>query len=168
MTPRRFGTVSGLMCFVTLLFGSPLSAQTPIQGPHNGPVSPSLYVWRMTPTADYERWYKAMEKCTGMKGAYKRIDWLMVEAPWLQGQRRTHGSWQGSDNGKARITVNAEEWTDSMLVMHEALHDILWRNDFVPPPLPDWASDTDSIEAKHPKPFFGRCAKTYYDDPTPA
>lgn len=166
MTPRRFARVAGL-AFVAVFLAGNLLAQSPQagQGPHNGPVSPGLYVWRFTPTADYARWYRAMERCTGMKGAYKRVSWLMVEAPWLRGQRRTHGSWSGNnDNGTARITVNAEEWQDSMLVAHEALHDILWRNGFVPPSLMPWATDADSIRAKHPTPPFDVCAPTYYDD----
>lgn len=160
MSPRLCGLIAGLACLLTLS----LSAQAP----HNGPVSPGLYVWRLVPPPEYQRWYQAMEKCSGMKGAYKRVSWLMVAAPWIDGQRHTHGSWQGdNDNGTARITVNALESQDSTLVTHEALHDILWRNGWKMPALPDWASDTDSIEAKHPKPLFGTCAPTYYEDPRP-
>jgi hypothetical protein len=159
--------MAGVMCFLALIAGE-LWGQTAQSGPHNGPVSPSLYVYRIAnPPADYARWYKAMERCSGMKGAYRRVSWLMVSAPWLTGQRRTHGSWEGNnDNGAARIVVNREEWLDSTLVTHEALHDILWRNGFRMPPLPPTATDTDSIEAKHPKPY-GRCAPTYYDDERP-
>jgi hypothetical protein len=160
MTPRTFGLIAGL----SFLLVFTLSAQ--MTGPHNGPVMPSLYVYRIDkPPVQYAEWYRSMEKCTGMKGSYRRIKWLMVQAPWITGQRKTHGSWQGdNDNGTAKVVVNAEEWMDSTLVTHEALHDILWRNGFTLPDLPPWATDTDSIEAKHPKPWFGRCAPTYYDD----
>lgn len=137
--------------------------QPDVGEPHIGKVLPGLYIRRFNPPEEYERWYHAMEKCVGARGDYRKVEWLVVAAPWLDGQRRTHGSWE-SKNGRERITVNAQEWLDSTLVMHEAIHDILWRAGWRRPPLADSATDTDSILAQHPTPPFERCATTFYTD----
>lgn len=156
----------GFFLALFLLIPSAASAQGGFLRPHNGLVLPGVYITRMIPPPQYKAWYQSMERCVGAKGDYKKVEWLVVAVPWVTGQRKTHGSWSGTadNSGQARITVNAEEWEDSTLIQHEAIHDILWRNGWRAPPLPVWATDTDTIYAKHPAPPYGKCAPTFYNE----
>lgn len=95
-------------------------AQAPADAVRRVPV---LYVNQIKPLANYERWYKWAEACTGLKGNYKKVRWYVTPAPWNDGQHGgllTYGMWQRGN----RITLNLPEVNDSVLVIHEVLHDL--------------------------------------------
>jgi hypothetical protein len=114
-----------------------------------------LIITAFRPPADYARWYANMESCLGMEGDFESVRWLVVPAPWRGSdavEGLTHGFWLREGH---QIIVNAQEWQDSALVEHEAVHDILSYN-------------RDSLTAfqrteQHPQPFFdGVCAPELY------
>ncbi len=109
--------------------------------------------------AVYAVWYHAAERCIGLPGNVRAVHWYVVPAPWgPAGAGKTHAEWQVA-SGQHRITVNAEESTDSVLVMHEAIHDILWIN--------GWRWPDTTSAAKHPIPPFDRCAPAFYTPRNP-
>lgn len=151
----------GLALALGMSSGSLLAQSPARQASQVGPVLPGLYMNRFIPPDSYARWYKAAEDCTHMRGDYERVEWLMVQAPWLEGQWKTLGSWEWMSLGYARIVVNRQDWMDSTLVMHEAIHDILWRNGWRPQ-VAAGISSKDSLIARHPSPPFDRCAPAFF------
>lgn len=131
------------------------------------------------PPYEYREWYKQAEECSGRRGNFSKIRWFVVPHPWgadSTGRGYTHAQWQGDRNAKDRykaittILVNGDEWRQRDLVMHEALHDILYRSGWSPDTLKlqrELAKVTtrkDSvyveIAAMHPMPPYEYCAPT--------
>jgi hypothetical protein len=146
-----------------LCLASPVAAQT-AENPTR------VYATEFRPPAEYKQWYRDVEKCTGMKGAYHRVMWAVTEHPWQTGvfwngkPRYTYGQWTGmSDGSTGLILVTAVDWRNEFYVKHEILHDILWRNGFRAPDVDSTASDTTRIRASHPAPPYEKCAPTYID-----
>jgi hypothetical protein len=148
MTPRWFPRIAGLTCFLVLLVASPADAQYATDtvkaiASSGGP----LYLTPFRPPVEYRRWYHAMEWCLRLKGDYEAVTWFVVPEPWSDGRApgHTHGFWRAPH----KIVLNALEWRDSVLVSHEAAHDILGSNGLQAVP--------------HPQPYFnGHCADSLY------
>lgn len=129
------------------------------------PIRPGLYLTRITPSPIYASIYRAVERCSGGHGDYSKVEWLTVPAPWLSGQHQTLGSWEALDGGRSRIILNAKQLSSIGLIAHESLHDILWRSGWEGPPYGAESTWDDSVQVRHPRPPFGKCAPTYLDLP---
>lgn len=107
-----------------------------------------VMVRRIAPPPEYARWYRAMERCAGLRGDFKAVRWFVTPLPWLDG-RHGNDSTYGISWGK-NILVNEREAMDSTLVSHEALHDILRYHN-----IPN--------KSDHPFPWFDKlgCANPY-------
>ncbi len=132
-----------------LLLTSPLLAQSaaPAIVPSVVPTVAVVYVAEFTPPPSYAVWYADAERCSGLVGNYARVRWYLAAHPWSSAAGVTYGSWRAPH----RITVNGDGEADSVLVVHEAIHDIL---SYYP------ALQTG---AAHPLPWFdGRCSRAAY------
>ncbi len=84
-----------------------------------------LYVARVPDDSipeQYRGWYADAERCTGLRGDFGKVKWFTTAHPWHKTPKDTTWAlWQEPH----RITINAEGWMDSTLVVHESIHDIL-------------------------------------------
>lgn len=113
------------------------------------PAAGPLMITQFLPPAEYARWYANMESCLGLDGQYAAVRWFVVPSPW-KGSDQVRGLTHGAYIGSHRIIVNAQEWSDSVLVEHEAIHHIL---------------DTQGLSGKesHEMPYFdGTCGAELY------
>jgi hypothetical protein len=111
-----------------------------------------LLVTEIPGNAVLKHFYRAAEKCLGLKGNYARVRWFLTPKPWSDGQHQglTYGMWR-EKSPKNKITLNAAEANDSVLIVHESTHDILSRHPEI----------TDT--ALHPMPYFdGRCSPEFH------
>lgn len=132
---------------VGLFLAHPLEAQVALAAPAVVPTVAVVYVGAFTPPPSYAAWYAAAERCSGLTGNYALVRWYLAAHPWTSAAGVTYGSWQAPH----RITVNGDGEADSVLVEHEALHDIL---SYYP------ALQTGGV---HPLPWFdGRCSHAAY------
>lgn len=165
---ERFDRVARWVAFTVFLllaFAASLNAQ--VAGAGTPPVTG--YITQFVPPVEYRGWYKDAERCAGRRGDYDGVEWYVVPTSWESPDGRTYAEWRYRERHGTlaamdplrnamealvsyhrMIVVNADEWRDSTLVMHEALHDILWMSGWRP-------ADTTSA-AMHPKPPYGRCA----------
>ncbi len=149
MSPSRrvyLGVALALLCIVGI---GTCSAQLAPAGPTPG-VHGVLFVAEIPAQPNYERWYHAMERCTGLRGDFRRVRWYVTPAPWsdgMHGTAMTYGLYQG----RHRIVLNLPEVHDSTLVSHEIVHDLL---------------DTHHIQPNtaHPAPYYGPggCSEEYH------
>ena len=79
------------------------------------------------PPASYARWWVDVEKCSGLTGEFARVTWYVVPAVASFSYRGTeaNGLWWSTHD----IVVAGAVVTDSMVVRHEMLHDILGSPD---------------------------------------
>jgi hypothetical protein len=163
---RRHAVTAFLLLATAILCVGKLHAQTAGSGtpPING------YITRFVPPAEYRTWYMDAAKCADLPpGDYDSLEWYVVPSPWGAPGKKTFAEWRThARHGELRISdplrsateavvsyhryivVNAEEWRDSSLVMHESLHDILWMS--------GWRPADTTAAAMHPRPPFDRCA----------
>lgn len=83
------------------------------------------------PPAEYARWWAQVEQCAGVSAPFARVRWFVVPAPQplIADGQRDDGLWIEH----YRYIVLAEPFvTDSFLVRHEMLHDLLGRVDHPP------------------------------------
>jgi hypothetical protein len=126
-----------------------------------------MFITYFNPPPDYERWYHLAEQCAGMRGGYEGVMWGVVPHPWSTAAGQTHGQWSVTRDDKGfikrvEIVLNADEWRDSLLVMHESLHDILFHNGWEGPAPKAGMSRDDSVRTRHPNPPFEKCAPTFF------
>ena len=75
------------------------------------------------PPSEYLRWWLDTERCSGITGAFGRIQWYVVpDAPYFtyRGERYDGYWWETHD-----IVLAGEYLSDSGTVRHEMLHDLL-------------------------------------------
>jgi len=109
-----------------------------------------VYVQRFLPPPIYAQWYASMERCAGLRGDFNRVTWLVTPLPWRDGNHGLDSTYGATWDH--HILVNALEALDSVLVSHEALHDILSYHDI-------------HNDASHPFPWFGPlgCANEFHE-----
>lgn len=144
---------------------SPAFAQAPAPDTVRiGPTTAVIYIVDLKAPPEYARWYHQAERCISaiapagpwyaphrtLRGRYAAVRWFRTNEPWrdgLHGGMSTLAAWQPGH----RITISAPYLSDSAIVMHEAVHDIL-----------AWNGMSDENDP-HPAAFFdGRCAKAAY------
>ena len=120
------------------------AAQAPVLYP---PRTPVLFVTPFVPPPQYRVWYHDMEVCTGLAGNFDQVRWGYVPHPWPDGK----GGWTLALWHRGQIIVSGDFATDSTVISHEAVHDLLSRHNL--------QSDDDP----HPTAYFrndgSACAK---------
>lgn len=148
---------------VCLLFG--LCAHASLSPRPKNPYPPRpLVVRTFTPPANYAGWYESAEKCAGMKGDFKAVTWTITPTPWGD---TTYAEWHVVRDSlgfpkRVEITISVGLWLDSMIVIHESLHDILWRNGWAAPDAPEGLGHDATARLYHPSPPYGVCAPIFY------
>ena len=79
-----------------------------------------------TPPPDYARWWEETERCSGLSGDFRTIEWYVI--PRVSTFATQHGErvglWSASSTGAS--VVLAENFADNELVVrHEMLHALL-------------------------------------------
>lgn len=161
MMLTRIGKWVALAVFASIAWASACVHQTMASGdvPSAQAAPISEYITQFRPPAEYRVWYETAAKCAGLKGDFDGIDWFVVPQPWATDTlgHHAHGEWRLKrrlDGLHRYIIVNAMEWRDSSLVMHESLHDQLY--------LSGWVPHGNTLEDKHPTPPFDKCAKRFW------
>lgn len=116
----------------------------------------TVVAYRLTPSATLMRWYHQVERCAQLAGHVERVKWYVTPRV---GVNRV-GEWRSPHT----ILLEAAVLTDSSVVMHETLHDLLYQHGWRPAP--------DDTSGGHPAPYFmpghTGCATRYYTAPTPS
>lgn len=97
-------------------------------GDHFGPAPLPAGAVPYGAPASYLRWWQDVERCAGRSAAFDRVRWFVVPGAdtFVADGRRVEGVWIEH----YRYIVVAEPFmTDSLLVRHEMLHDVLNRVD---------------------------------------
>lgn len=124
-----------------------------------------VYAQQFDPPIQYRYWYKQAEKCVGKHGDYSKIIWTMAKHPWNNdsaGNPHTYGLFAPSaDSLHGVILLNVEDAANKLYVMHEEIHDILWRNGWHSPEDLAGVHDSVNVRRQHPVPPYEKCAPTY-------
>lgn len=127
-----------------------------------------VFASQFVPPVEYREWYHQAERCVGKRGNFSKIIWTVTRKPWNYdslGRALTYGLFAPSTDGiHGVILLNATDWENKWYVMHEEIHDILWRNGWVTPGLVAGVHDSVNIRNQHPLPYYERCTKTYIED----
>lgn len=123
------------------------------------PIAPREF----SPPANYRDWYGEAEKCVGMKGDYDKVHWFVNPTPWGHTTFAQFYVYRDSLGfpRQEEITISVGLWLDSMIVIHESIHDILWRNGWSAPS----TKGVSLSQLEHPSPPFGKCAPANYPWP---
>ncbi len=134
---------------LTALSGACVSQQQPAALPA------VVYVVRVVPPPEWRMIYTQVEKCLSQRGDYESVEWYATSTPWKGQHGTTHGFWRVTNGHRKIIIVGA----DTATVRHEAVHDVLHLNGFVPVRA---ASDSTN-NPEHPADWFGdgKCARRF-------
>jgi hypothetical protein len=88
-----------------------------VLGSCSAPLEP-LAATSMPITAEYRRWWKAMEQCSGLRGSIDRQTFWKVEAMDRQAVARWY---------PGRIVLTSLFVNDSLVVSHEMVHALIGR-----------------------------------------
>jgi hypothetical protein len=127
-----------------------------------------VYVTRVIPPIEWRIIYQEVERCVGQRGDYDSVEWYVTNSPWQGAHGTTMGLWRAPGKDREIVvpwgiryeTINRKivvVRNDTLVVRHEALHDILHRNGF----RPKRAASDSTTNPEHPMPPFGKCAERY-------
>ena len=86
---------------------------------------------RIAPPAVYREWWAATEACSGLRGDFDRVQWLVVPGHSFHcSSGQCVGHWE-----PGHLIYLASDWANhEMVVRHEMLHDLLERSGHPNPP----------------------------------
>ena len=83
------------------------------------------------PPSVYREWWAATEACSGLRGSFDRVEWMIVPGESFE---CASGQCVGHWHPDQRIFL-ASDWTDhEMVVRHEMLHALMRRSGHPNPP----------------------------------
>ena len=124
------------MTLRTLVLHTTLTTAVIFLGCREAPLAPAFPelpagAESLTPPASYANWWRDTEQCAGMSGDMSRITWFVVpgRTSFVYQDGKYDGYWW---NGVHWIILAGDKVSDSLIVRHEMLHELLGRGDHPP------------------------------------